>query len=229
MCMNDEHADVKLIVENTKIPAHKTILSARSSYFKSLLDGGFAEARQAVIELKVPLTAFRAILKYIYTGCLSLNTFEFIETVEICDLANQYGFDELKKMILDYLTENISLGNCVEILNAAHIFSMDELQNSCLIFMDVNSTELLGHDTFTELPLSSLCALLKRDTFYAPEVEIFNAICNWYAHNMNADIKVSSALVCYYFTLKMKRRRRKKSATFLKLACIFHKSHYSFF
>lgn len=197
--MNDEHADVIFIVEGTKIPAHKNILSVRNSYFKSLFGGAFAEAKQAEIELKVPLTAFKAILKYIYTGQMSLSAFECIhEIVEVYDLANQYGFEKLKTNILDYLTANLKLENCVAILNDAQSYVIGDLQNSCLIFMDSHSKELLGHDTFKELPLDSLCALLKRDSFYAPEVVIFNSICKWYTSNPDADIKVSTALAFYY-------------------------------
>lgn len=57
-------------------------------------------------------------------------------------------------------------------------------------FMDFNSTELLHHDTFKTVSLISLCILLKRDTFYAPEIDIFQSICNWYKNNQDADVKV---------------------------------------
>ncbi|XP_055298946.1 BTB/POZ domain-containing protein 9-like [Sitodiplosis mosellana] len=183
ICMTDEHADVTFVVENIKIPAHKTILSLRSPYFHSLIFGGFAEEKQAEIKLEVPLGAFKVILKYIYTGRLSLANLECEEIIAIYDLVNQYGFDTLKNTILKYLTINLTLENCVSILNAAHLYSLDDLQAACMKFMDFNSTELLEHDSFKELPSTSLCILLKRDTFYAPEIDIFKAICNWSTYN----------------------------------------------
>ncbi|XP_055299405.1 BTB/POZ domain-containing protein 9-like [Sitodiplosis mosellana] len=131
ICMNDEHADVSFIVENIKIPAHKMILSIRSSYFHSLFCGGFAEAKQAEIKLEVPLDAFKAILKYIYTGCLSLTDLESHQLIEIYDMAEQYGFDTLKNILSKYLTANVTLENCISILNAAHLYSMDDLQATC--------------------------------------------------------------------------------------------------
>lgn len=192
--MNGEYADVTFVIGNTKILAHKMILSARSSYFKSLFGGGFAEAKQTEIKLNVPVNAFKAILKYIYTGRMLLSAFEWDELIEIHDLANQYEFDSLKKIISEYLTANLTLGNCIEIMNAAQEHVIDDLQSACLMFMDANSNELLGHDSFKELPLGSLCTLLKRDSFFVPEVDIFNAICKWYTSNPDVDIKVSSAL-----------------------------------
>ena len=190
--MKDDHSDVSFIVENTKISAHKMILSARSSYFQSMLFAGFSESKKAEIPLNVSLDPFKAILKYIYTGCLSLAALDCNEIVDIYDLANQYGFDSLKNSILKYFTVNLKLENCVSILNAAFLYSLDDLQATCMKLMDCNSIQLLEHDSFKALPLTSLCALLKRNTFYAPEIEIFKAICNWSKNNPDDDIKVSS-------------------------------------
>lgn len=188
--MNDEHADVTFIIENAKVPVHKAILSIQSPFFQSLFRGGFSEAEQDEIELKVPLEAFKSILKYIYTGRLSLSTLDCDLIIEIYDLAEQYGFGILKKAILDYLIVNLTLNNCVLILNASYLYSLDGLQAACMKFMDSHSTKLLNHDTFKDLSQTSLCTLLKRDTFYAPETDIFKAICDWSKNNPNDDVKV---------------------------------------
>ncbi|XP_055326142.1 BTB/POZ domain-containing protein 9-like, partial [Sitodiplosis mosellana] len=196
ICMNDEHADVTFVVENEKIPAHKTILSLRSSYFRSLFGGAFAESAQAEVELEVPVNAFKAILKYMYTGCLSLAALESHQIIEVYDLAEQYDFSaSMKKIILDYLTANLTLDNCGSILNAAHLYSIKDLQTACMKFMDSHSMELLGCDSFLALSLTSLCTLLKRDSFYALEIDIFKAVCNWLAHNSDADVKQALSTV----------------------------------
>lgn len=191
MCEKNEFADVTFIVEDTRIPAHKNILSARSSYFNSMFGGGLVGSKQDEIRLTVPLNAFKAILKYIYTGRLSLAAFELNEIFQVYDLANQFKFDSVKKIGLEYLTENLTFENSVAILNAAQLYSWDNLQISCLTLMDTKSIELLDHESFNNLALGSLCALLRRDSFYAREMNIFNAICNWYKGNPNADIKVN--------------------------------------
>lgn len=109
----------------------------------TLLSGAFAETKQAKIDLKVPLDAFKAILKYIYTGCLSLGAFETYQIIEIYDLANQYDFSTLLKTIGEYLAADLTLSNCVAVLNATELYSLGELQASCLAFMDRNSSETL--------------------------------------------------------------------------------------
>lgn len=211
--MKDENADITFIAENERIPAHKLILSVRSSYFSTLINSDFAEAKQDEIELKVPLNAFKAILKYIYTGCLELDTFENHLFIEIYDLAERYEFDALKKTILEHLKVNLTLDHCVSTLNAACLYSVDSLQSSCMHFMDCHSVKLLDHDTFKTLSLDALCTLLKRDSFYAKEIDIFKAIVKWSINQSDDDIKVNldkkrnnSSIVNFCLVLNFRRR-----------------------
>lgn len=55
--------------------------------------------------------------------------------------------------------------------------------------MDANACELLVHKSFKNLSQCSLCGLLSRDSFFAPEVQIFTAVHDWCQHNDEADIK----------------------------------------
>ncbi|XP_031623782.1 BTB/POZ domain-containing protein 9-like [Contarinia nasturtii] len=195
ICMKDIHSDVTLIVENTKIPAHKTILSARSPYFQTLFNGNFAESTKDEIELKVPLDAFKEILKYIYTGCVSLVSLETDIIMDMCKLTEMYDFGSLKMAMAKYTTGSVTISNCVSTLNSAGLYSMSELQTECLTFMDRNASPLLEHETFKTLSQDSLSTLLKRDTFYAAEIDIFKAVQNWSKHNPNADAKEAFSFV----------------------------------
>lgn len=196
--MNPEYSDVTFIVEGVKLPAHKILLAARSSYFRALLYGGLAESTQSEIELKVPLEAFKALLNYIYTGCMSLGKMKEENILDSLGLANQYGFETLETAISTYLTNNLSLKNCCAILDAAHLYNLQILSDVCMTFMDRNATELLNSQTFKTLSQESLCTLLERDSFFAPEIQIFNAVHDWCKNNQHADIEVSSI---FYFSL----------------------------
>lgn len=190
LCMNAKHSDVTFVVEETKIPAHKMILLARSSYFQKLFDGNFAEAKQSEIKLEVPLNAFKVILLYIYTGHMSLIPLNVIQIIDVYGLVELYNFESLKETIPKYLTAILSVGNCFEILNAACLYSLGDLEDTCLSFMDRRSTELIKHDTFKLISSTLLCTLLKRDTFYAPEIDIFSAVKDWITNNPTSDSKV---------------------------------------
>lgn len=190
LCMSPEYSDVTFIVEGIKLPAHKMILAARSSYFRALLYGGLVESTQQEIELKVPLDAFKSLLDYIYTGCMSLSKMKEENILDSLGLANQYGFESLELAISTYLTNSLSLKNCCAILDAARLYNLDTLSDVCMTFMDRNSTELLNSSTFKTLSQDSLCTLLERDSFFAPEVQIFNAVFDWCKNNPTDDIEV---------------------------------------
>lgn len=188
--MSEEHCDVMIVIGDTKIPAHKTILSFRSGYFEQLFNGTFMEKTQAEIALNVPLEAFKVVLKYIYTGLASLDNLAVEQIVEICWLAEQYDFQSLKKAISSHLARILSLENCVVIMHAALLYSLEELRIKAMDFVDENCLELLTHLSFNHMSQDLLFSLLARDTFYAPEIEIFQSVRKWYNEHPEADAKV---------------------------------------
>lgn len=207
--MSEQFSDITLVVENVRIPAHKIILAAQSSYFRSLFSGGFAETAQHEIELRrVPLEAFKVILKYIYTGRLSLDNCEVDQLIDVLGLADLYDFETLISPISMCLPSKLSLNNCCAILNAANLYSLDTLNTYCITFMDRNAGDLLNHETFMTLSQRALCSLLERDSFFVPEVDIAKAVRDWHENNPNDSIEVSfiQYLVehfCVHFKIRM--------------------------
>lgn len=110
--MDRKNSDLTFIVEGKKLFGHKIILAMRSPYFQALLYGGLSEAAQHEIELNVPLEAFKASLKYIYTGLVSLTEMEEEQILELLDLAEQYNLKTLKSAISKYLQMKLSQKNC---------------------------------------------------------------------------------------------------------------------
>lgn len=191
MCLNSDYSDVSFIVEGTKLPAHKNILAMRSSYFRALLYGGLAESTQNEIKLKVPLEAFKSILKYLYTGRMSLAQMGNEEIFDYLKLTDEYGFEELKLAISTHLENNLSMENCFAMFEAAQMFDLKALTDISMNFIEKNLKDLLSSSDFQTLSQDSLCTLLVRDSFFAPELQIFNAVRNWYTENPQADIEVS--------------------------------------
>ena len=61
--------DVTFVVNNERIPAHRTILAARSTYFRTMFSSGMKEAQEGndIIVQDTSPAAFRAMLLYLYT------------------------------------------------------------------------------------------------------------------------------------------------------------------
>lgn len=119
LCMNSDYSDVVFYVENQKLYAHRVILAARCEYFRALLFGGLSESSQSEIVLNIPLEAFKALLRYIYSGHMSLSQMKEENILDTLGLANQYGFTELESSISEYLRLALSINNVCAILDAA--------------------------------------------------------------------------------------------------------------
>jgi len=189
--ISDEYSDIVLVVgENNRIPAHKVILAARSEYFRALLFGGMKESSQEEIKLvDTPLVAFKHLLRYIYTGNMSLNSFKEDLILDILGLAHLYGFLELETSISDYLKAVLSVRTVCLIYDTASLYQLSGLAKAALMFMDRHAMEVLGHESFLSLSESAVQSIISRDSFCAAEVDIFRAIAAWSNANPGTDIQ----------------------------------------
>ena len=165
------------------------ILAARCEYFRALLYGGFPESQQSEIILKIPLIAFKAILKYIYSGSIHLKQMKDSLILETLGLSNLFGFNELKEEISNYLKISLSLTNVCRILDSSRLYELFALTNICYNYMDKNSEELLKHESFKYLHKDSIIHLLQRDSFFAQEISIFEAVKDWIECNSEINSK----------------------------------------
>ncbi|XP_046665658.1 BTB/POZ domain-containing protein 9 isoform X1 [Homalodisca vitripennis] len=178
--LNEDYSDIILKVDDQKFHAHKVILAARSEYFRALLFGGMRESKQSEIELKgTSIDAFKGLLRYIYTGHMSLAPLKEEVVLDILGLAHQYGFVDLETAISDFLRQALSLTNVCAIFDAARLYQLHYLTRVCASFMDSHAMQLITHETFAQLTPGGLKELLERDSFYAPEVDIFRAVVDW--------------------------------------------------
>lgn len=191
--LNDEYSDVVLSVDGQRFHGHKVILAARSEYFRALLFGGLRESKQDEIELKgTNLPAFKALLKYIYTGHMSLANQKEEVILETLGLAHQYGFVDLEASISDYLRQILQIRNVCMIYDAARLYQLQFLTRVCFSFMDKNAQAIIHDESFLQLSPAGLKDLIQRDSFYAPEVEIFEAIVEWVKANQSDSVDNNS-------------------------------------
>ncbi|KAG2500396.1 hypothetical protein HYH03_001967 [Edaphochlamys debaryana] len=69
----DGTGDLTLVVGGRRFPVHRAILIARCDYFRSQLEGGFADG--AAAELSLPdadPAAFELLLRFVYTGAVDI-------------------------------------------------------------------------------------------------------------------------------------------------------------
>ncbi|XP_063230023.1 BTB/POZ domain-containing protein 9 [Bacillus rossius redtenbacheri] len=182
--LNDEYSDVVLKIEGQPFHGHKAILAARSEYFRALLFGGMRESQQSEIELKgTTLAAFKCLLKYIYTGHMSLTSLKEDVILDVLGLAHQYGFVDLEASVCDYLRDALQVRNACAVFDAARLYRLERLAEVCRDFLDRHAAEIIRHDSFLQLSPDAVKELTSRDSFFAPEADIFRALRDWVAAN----------------------------------------------
>uniref|UniRef100_A0A8C6YA44 BTB/POZ domain-containing protein 9 n=1 Tax=Naja naja TaxID=35670 RepID=A0A8C6YA44_NAJNA len=181
----EEYSDVTFIVEKKRFPAHRVILAARCQYFRALLYGGMRESQP---EAEIPLhdttaEAFTMLLKYIYTGRATLRDEKEEVLLDFLSLAHKYGFPELEDSTSEYLCTILNIQNVCMTYDVANLYSLPKLTCMCFIFMDRNAQEVLSSEGFLSLSKPALLSIVLRDSFAAPEKDIFQALMNWCKHN----------------------------------------------
>ncbi|XP_075534094.1 BTB (POZ) domain containing 9 isoform X2 [Dermacentor variabilis] len=184
LCLQPEYSDVTLVVEDVRLPAHRLVLASCSSYFRALLYGGMRESKEQEVTLQdTPLRAFQLLLRYIYTGQLRLAGLQECVVLEVLELAHQYGFLELESGVSAYLERVLGVRNVCRIYDRACLYQLAPLARACRRFADRHAPAILLSESFRQLSPSVLEEMIGRDSFFAPEVDIFQAVCAWASHN----------------------------------------------
>uniref|UniRef100_A0A7E4VKF8 BTB domain-containing protein n=1 Tax=Panagrellus redivivus TaxID=6233 RepID=A0A7E4VKF8_PANRE len=132
-------SDVTLIIDEIKFPAHRSILSKRSEYFRAMFSNNFAEAKFTTFTLKdTKLKAFKALLKYIYNGDLFNHRFTLDDNFQILTCAQYYLVDALVEKTIHH----IKTLDHILVLDKALEYHVDELVSF--------STEWIERQTFFE-------------------------------------------------------------------------------
>ncbi|CAI8010682.1 BTB/POZ domain-containing protein 9, partial [Geodia barretti] len=192
--------DVDFLVSGQVVPAHKAVLASQSQYFESMLYGSMREAAMDEVELKdVPVPAFRKVLQFAYTGSLDMENVALQSILEVSSVADRFGFVSLKEALGDQLSQNyISLDTVLLLLVHSDIYHLQQLHSSCVAFIEnkENSVKVLQHPSLLHLPMESLAAVISRDTFVAPEIEILRAVQRWKKRNAKEVKEIRELLEC---------------------------------
>ncbi|XP_022233271.2 BTB/POZ domain-containing protein 9-like [Drosophila obscura] len=185
-CLSEVYADVWFLVEDQRLPAHCVILATRSEFFRVLLYGSMTKDRQ--IRLHVPLAPFKVILSYIYTGTLSINTLPLAAIVNVLAVAHLYDLEEVEVALNKRLEQSLHLNNVFMVLDAARYNNLADLAEECFQFIDRKACELVREESFQLVSKATLAEVLSRDTFVAPEDDIFFLVCEWSRHHPEENI-----------------------------------------
>ena len=78
-----------------------------------------------------------------------------------------------------YLKATLNVNNVCLVYNVASFYQLKELCLVCTFFVDMNASAVLKSEGYISLSQQALVELLSRDSFFAPEIEIYQGIHQW--------------------------------------------------
>jgi len=106
--------------------------------------------------------------------------------LHLLGLANKYDFNPLQQTVTAYLKATLTVSNVCIIFNVASFYQLKELCAACASFIDMHAPEVLTSEAFLVLSHSALSELIERDSFCAPELDIYYGLLKWREHQKEA-------------------------------------------
>ncbi|XP_011304560.1 speckle-type POZ protein-like [Fopius arisanus] len=129
-------SDISFDFSGEIIPAHRSILAARSSVFAAM----FKYSGDVVPIVDIQPDVFKAMLTYIYTDSVPR-----IKDMagQLLEVAERFGLDGLKAMCEPIIFEKITFDNCAEVLVTADLVGATQLKTSVIEFITRNLKDVV--------------------------------------------------------------------------------------
>ncbi|KAJ5079849.1 ankyrin repeat ph and sec7 domain containing protein secg-related [Anaeramoeba ignava] len=188
----ESYFDFEIICEKNKtsFKTHKSILSSRSQYFKTLFKSKMKEYQENKLILKdVSSSILSSILNYLYSGKIEIN---LENVVEILIFSLKYLIDELIEISSNFIKKNFQIESIIDILKLSESMNLNQLLDSSYQFILENFEEFIKTPFFLELEENHLNSLLSSDQILSNEFEIFQSIIKWgkYKSNINQQTQI---------------------------------------
>ncbi|KAJ5067938.1 hypothetical protein M0811_12745 [Anaeramoeba ignava] len=181
----ESYFDFEIICEQNKtsFKTHKSILSSRSDYFKSLFNSKMKEYQENKLILKdVSSPILFPILNYLYSGKIEIN---LENAIEILIFSSKYLIDELIETCSNFIKNNLQIETVVDILKLSESRNLNQLIDYSYQFILENFEEFIKTSFFLELEENHLNSILSNDEIATDEFEIFELIIKWGKHKSN--------------------------------------------
>ncbi|KAJ8669865.1 hypothetical protein QAD02_001124 [Eretmocerus hayati] len=145
---SEKLSDVKIIVGDKTINAHKIILSSQSDVFAAMLEHHMVENDQGVINIDdIDYDVMLEIVRFMYVGRVEriVNKMK-----ELLVAADKYALAELVILCGKCMCLNLTPGNVLEYANFAHTHRVDELEKAAISFFTLHGKEVVATTNFRE-------------------------------------------------------------------------------
>ncbi|XP_013397826.1 BTB/POZ domain-containing protein 19 [Lingula anatina] len=180
---NKETGDIRFLIGPNRKPifAHRCILAARCDVFRAM----FADQAQknTTQDAEIPFVLsditpdiFLALMEFLYTNCVTLNG---KIAIDVLGSSIEYGLEELRKLCVEYLIDNLSVNNAAETMQASVTYGQDELRDKTMDYIEQNTENIFKTKGFHEMSEEAISYVMTSDKLDIDEVDVISAVREW--------------------------------------------------
>ena len=181
---NDSFCDVTVAVTSRDFRAHKCVLAAASPFFFTLLTSDMRESNENLIKIELEEATepvMQDLLQYVYTGNVMAtedNAHNLIASADYLLLPS------LKTVVGRYLSEHLTVENCIFNYYFAYKYRCVELKEKACEVINSNFTAVTETDDFLSLNMNEVLKWVSSDDITVnAEKDVFNGIVRWVNEN----------------------------------------------
>ena len=176
--------DVKVLVKDKELTAHKAVLAAASPFFLSLLTSDMRESKEHLIRIELEeatASVMADVLQYIYTGNVSVTEENAHNLMATADYLLLPG---LKTVVGRYLMENLEIENCIFNYYFADKYQCVVLKEKAREMINSDFSAVMETDDFLHFDIKQVMEWVSSDDITVnAEEEVFRGIVKWVTHN----------------------------------------------
>nr|XP_039250749.1 uncharacterized protein LOC120328352 [Styela clava]XP_039250750.1 uncharacterized protein LOC120328352 [Styela clava] len=167
--------DFKINVENKSFLVHRNVLISSSAYFESMLFNNMKEATDGFVNMtEVTAVGISECIQFMYLGTVDLRMDNLRDILNASDILQLLS---LTNYCLQYLKSNISLDNCLFVLNLAHLYSRDDIKQAALKIVTTNFEAVISDELFPSINEATLANCIKVSR--ASHEALWKAVITW--------------------------------------------------
>ena len=149
-----------------------------SPVFEAMFYGAMAEKNDPIPIRDVQPEAFKALMEYIYTDQVDLNSFEL--ACELCYCAKKYMLPFLVEKCTKFLWSDLSLKKACRAYEFAKLFEEPVLMEKCLQIICTKTKDVLNESSWEEVEIGTVLTLLDQEELEIDsESVLFSAVERW--------------------------------------------------
>ena len=174
----DQFNDVTVVAGSERIAANRLVLACYSKFFESMFLSPLKERYQTEVEIqKFDGKIVRALIDFMYSGKINIHNANASQLIAVADFLQM---DDVKQFCFEFLEENLTVENCLEMLLFATQYNCPSALKTTYKLIGDNFDQIAQTNNFKDLSKPALECLISELIFskVSPST-VCNSILSW--------------------------------------------------